>query len=93
MKLTFLWLLCKRLFKKPGFLLLLCLIPTLVWGYAQAARQDSGIVTVALSWEDAAGLSIIEDLEADTRLIRFVRCHSPEEARQKVVTGRAGGKA
>ena len=23
MKLTFLWLLCKRLFKKPGFLLLL----------------------------------------------------------------------
>ena len=89
MKLTFLWLLCKRLFKKPGFLLLLCLIPTLVWGYAQAARQDSGIVTVALSWEDAAGLSIIEDLEADTRLIRFVRCQSPEEARQKVVTGKA----
>lgn len=89
MKLIFLWLLCKRLFKKPGFLLLLLLIPLAVWGYTQAAREDSGIVTVALSWEDETGLSLVNDLEADTQLIRFVRCQSPEEAKQKVVAGKA----
>lgn len=86
-----LWLLWKRLCKRPVFLVLLILIPTLVWGYTSAARQDSGVLTVILAQEahDPLTDSIFIRLQEHTPLIRYRIAESPAQARAAV----AGGKA
>ena len=63
--LIWLWLLTKRLYKKPTFLVLLALIPALVLGYSTVARQDSGVVTIALAAydnNDPMANAIMDDL-------------------------------
>lgn len=85
------WLLTKRLYKKPAFLVLMLLIPVLVFGYGLAARGDSGIVTVTTFWEDSddAARGIVAHLENNNQLTRFVRCSTPDAARQQVEMGKA----
>ena len=46
------WLLTKRLYKKPTYLVILALIPALVFGYSALTQTgDSGMMTVALTQE------------------------------------------
>ena len=45
-------LLNKRLFKRPSFVVILCLLPLLVAAMAFAAQSDSGIVSVSLASRD-----------------------------------------
>lgn len=75
-------LLNKRLFKKYSFLLILCMVPLLLAGMRIAARQESGIVTVAL-WgsnpADELSNRVMEQLERND-VLRYVRCTSREEA-------------
>ena len=87
-----LWLLTKRLYKKPTFLAILVLIPLLVLGYGMVAREDSGVMTIALaSYEnDPLSMEIINDL-SDSQVLRFLPCDTPEKARQLVNTGKADG--
>lgn len=89
--LTWLWLLTKRLYKKPTFLVLLALIPALVIGYGTVAREDSGVVTIALAAhdnEDPMANAIMDDL-MESNLIHFYRCDTPEEAKKLLNTGKA----
>ena len=80
----YLWLLTKRLYKKPAFLALLVLIPLLVVAFGGAAQEESGVVTVALYLpEDASHLHL------DSQLIRYLSCSTPEEAEDQVRYGKA----
>lgn len=89
----FVWfiMLSKRLYKKLTFLAILILIPLLVLGYHAAAKEDSGMLTVALTRrsEDALADRIMEALADSTRLIRYVKCESPDKAEELVRYGKA----
>ena len=77
-------LLNKRLFKKPSFVIILCMIPLLVLGLKLISKQESGIVRIALVNEGAgektgAGTIIDSLLNADSVFL-YSRCDSEEEA-------------
>lgn len=86
---AFLW---KRLYKKATFLLLLISIPLLVLGYNITARQDSGVLTIALACRgpevEALTRSVWDELQ-ESRLILYVECESPEAATEMVRRGDA----
>lgn len=93
-KKTFLWfwLLTKRLYKKPTFLAILVLIPLLVLGYSTVAKEDSGMVTIALAGHgDLLTESIFDDLQESGQLIQYVVCKTAEEAQNMVRAGKADG--
>ena len=48
-------LLNKRLFKKPSFVIILCMIPLMVLGLKMISKQESGIVRIALVDESGSG--------------------------------------
>ena len=81
--LLWLWMLTKRLYKKPAFLVIVILIPVLVLCYGASARRDSGMLTVALASEDGS----LPVMEAG-QLLRFVQC-TPDEAQTLVRHGKA----
>lgn len=89
------WIWCRllnrRLLRRPLFLILLLLIPALALGLNAAAAQGSGVVTVALcpGREDAVSQSITETLLTESGALRYLRCDSPEEARELVRIGGA----
>lgn len=87
---TWLWLLTKRLYKKPAFLAILVLIPVLTFCYKAATQADSGVMTVALAQEgkDPLAEAIMEDLTGESQLFRYQLCDSEEEARQLVTAGK-----
>lgn len=90
--LLWLWLLTKRLYKKPTFLAILVLIPLLVLGYSAVAKQDSGMVTIALAGDtDSLTESIFEDLRDSGQLMQYVVCKTEEEAETLVRAGKADG--
>ena len=72
-KLAFMILTEKRLFKKPGYLLVLLLVPILAWGLRIAARQEAGMVTIGLCCEEKGGLSeeIIRSMMEEDSIIRY----------------------
>ena len=85
-------LLCKRLYKKLTFVVLLALIPVLVFGYGQTAQEESGLLTVAL----ASRPEQVEDLTRqvwdellESQVVRYIECGSPQEARRLVEEGQA----
>ncbi len=83
---AWLLLMTKRLYKKPVFLIILAMIPTLTFCYGAVAQQESGMLTVAIAREDDDPLAIkaMEDLAADKNLILFKTCASVEEAEDMV---------
>lgn len=89
--LTWAWLLNKRLFRKPTFLLILLLIPVLVFGYGFTGNEESGMVTIVLAQEgeDDLATQVIEDLQGSSRLILFRQCDSAQEAVDLVAHGKA----
>ena len=90
--LSFARMLGKRLLRRPGFWVLLALITALSFAYSASAREDAGIVTVALAREDANDAladATMQALPESSRLIRYILCHSPAEAIDKVRYGKA----
>lgn len=82
----------KRLLKKPGFIAFLCLIPLLAGAASHMTQLDSGVLTIALACEDpddATANDIIESLEKESQMLRFVRCGQPDKAKELVYGGRA----
>jgi len=88
----FMWILLlnKRLFKKPGFLVILVMIPLLVLAVDLIGDEDSGALTVALSIEDSddpLATEIVKSLTDSSRLIRFIECNDPDDAKELVENG------
>lgn len=86
------WLLNKRLYKKPTFLVLMALIPLCVMALSFAAQRSSGFLHVALGQGDAndpISSRIVQDFLAEKSLIRFTLAESPEAAVEMVRTGNA----
>lgn len=79
------WLLTKRLYKKPTFLVILALIPLTVLFYSLASKEESGVLTVALVGQE----QICAELEESGQLLRYVRCDSAARAELLVATGKA----
>lgn len=82
------YMLSKRLYKKPSFLLILLLIPLTVMVYGKAAQEDSGIMTVALAAEDPQDMlvcEIMDELLDSSPLIRYIKLDSPQEAEEQVL--------
>lgn len=93
MKKAFLWIwmLTKRLYKKPTFVAILILIPVLVLCYNASAQGDSGMVTVALAQmdEDPTAACALEALSDSSQLLYCVVCDSPDDAQELVRRGKA----
>lgn len=84
------WLLTKRLYKNPTFLMILALIPLTVLGYSLTAKEDSGMVTVALAGERGPLTEeVYTALEESGQLLRYIRCDSVPYAELLVATGKA----
>lgn len=88
-----LWLamLCKRLLKKPSFLIILLLVPLCVFLLGVASKGDSGFLSIALSAtdkNDAVSAEIIDTLLEDNSLINFTFVEDPKVAAELVESGR-----
>ena len=84
------WMLTKRLYKKPTFLAILVLIPLLTMGYRAIVKGESGVATVALYGEsDPVTQEVFQQMEGSGQLLRYIRCESPERAELLVRTGKA----
>ena len=83
-------LLQKRLLKKGGFLLMLCLAPLLAAGVGRLSTEPAGIATIALYLPegDASAQEISERL-LNSGILRYLLCGDEEEARTQVETGEA----
>lgn len=83
------WLLTKRLFKKPAFPILLLCVPLLCGAMAAVARQDSGVVTVALvcGTEEPVARRSADRLLRSNSLVRCVEYAEETEARAAVEHG------
>lgn len=95
MKTYFLWIfmITKRLFRKPLFLFTLFLIPlTVLLLHSSATEQDGAINVLLYTDADKGSYSeeIIGDLlEQSGTVISFKRCDSPEKIKQEILAGRA----
>jgi hypothetical protein len=88
------YLLEKRLFKRPFFLLLLAAVPLLVVALTLVSGQDSGILRIALYQEDSqdpVSASVVAKLTEGDSIIQFVLYDSAEAAAQSVSDGISDG--
>lgn len=85
-----LWMLTKRLYKKPAFLVLLLLIPVLAIGYRSAVRDSGNVLTVGLAQQaqDPVSIRIFQELMTDGHLVHYEIFSSPEEAREHLQAGK-----
>lgn len=82
----------KRLFVRPGFLILLLLIPLLVIGMRVISAKESGVVSIALAAEDKSdpvAMQIIQKLTENDPIIRFTVYEGPTAAKQAVASAKA----
>ena len=89
--LTRLLLLQKRLFRKGGFAVILLLVPLLAFALRFSAREESGLLTLALSADpaDSLGMELAEDLLESDNVLRFVLFPDAESAETAVLEGKA----
>lgn len=87
----FLLLFMKRLCKKPSFLIILLLMPTLVFGLRMVLSEDNETIYVALLCEDESenAKNVIEDLVNTKGAVYYYRSESVEDLRADVLTGHA----
>lgn len=76
------FMLSKRLYKKPTFVILMVLIPLLALGYTAITSGDSGMVTIGLACQgdDPLVQDLFSQLQSDSQLLSFQICSDPEEA-------------
>ena len=79
-------LMTKRLLKKPSYLALLLAVPVLTAALTVAAREDTGLITIALAGGegDPVAMSAREQLLNTRGLLRCILFDSPEEAVESV---------
>lgn len=84
-------LLQKRLLKKGGFLLMLCLAPLLAAGVGRLSAESAGIAVIALYLPegDASAQEIADRLLHEDGVLRYRSCGDGEEARTLVESGGA----
>jgi len=90
MKLRHIFLLTKRLYKKAAFVFLLVLIPITVFLLGAVSGEDGSFMTIALASEDSEGAlaqEIIDSLVSSSRLVKFERYATGEEAVDSVRYG------
>lgn len=88
------YLLNKRLFKKPVFILILCSVPILILALNMVTAGAEGFVEIALAMEnpeDAIALRCTDELIGSSDIVHFTLCDSPEEAQEQVRNGDADG--
>ena len=84
-------LLTKRQLKRPAYLALLLLVPLLALAVTLSARQDSGIVTVAVACEDPSdpvSAAAVDRLLSGKSVLRFLIYEGAEDARDAVICGK-----
>ncbi len=91
---SLLWfcLTCKRLLKKPGFLILLCSIPVLVLSMGLVAKEESGMLHIVLYQENEKDLlssQLVEDLLSENSVLQYQQVFDEEEAYELVENGNA----
>ena len=77
----------KRLFRKYSFILLLGIVPLFVTGIRVFSMEESGIVRIVLCQKDPKdelAAAMIEELMADTGVLRYVTCQDEREAMELV---------
>lgn len=82
---VWLYLLNKRLLKKPSFVLILALVPLLIGAMYLGAKEDSGVLKIALCMnnpEDEISVEIVNGLQDSNSIIQYVRCDDEEKARE-----------
>lgn len=82
----------KCLWKKPGFLIIMCMVPLLAAGMRLASKEESGIVTIAVyapDGKEAATEKIMEQIEQGTKVLQYVDTDSEEEAYEAVRSAQA----
>ena len=85
--LLYFFMLEKRFFKKPAFLLLLFTIPLLAFCLKNVSGEESGILSIGLyqeEIEDDAVQEVIEALLQKESVIHFERVESEESGRERV---------
>ncbi len=89
--LTWYGILHKRLFKKPGFTVILCAILLLTGLMAVASREKAGFLHVAVATQqaDAAAERTIARLQDGNRLVQVTVCATPQEAIDMVQSSEA----
>lgn len=90
--LRWLWMLSKRLYKRPAFLAILVLIPVAVVALRTAAEADSGFLHVVLTQtnpDDPISSAIISDFMEEDSLVRFSYVDDPRTATDMVIGGEA----
>lgn len=80
--LTWYYILHKRLFKKPGFAVILCVMLLLSGLMAVASREQAGFLHIAVAAQktDAAAERAIARLQDGNRLVQVTVCATPQEA-------------
>ena len=90
--LLWLWMLTKRLYKKPLYALILLALPLTTLLYREAAVKDpGGAVTVVLTQEAADPLAtqLIESLPGSSQLVRWLICEDTEVGLRLLRSGKA----
>ena len=83
-------LLNKRLYKKATFIMILALIPLAVVALGIVAKEDSGIVKIALTQKgvkEPIYNDIVSDLKGSSKLIYFIEYDSEHAVLEAVKTG------
>jgi len=90
--LIYLWLLIKRFLKTPAYVALICMIPILALGLFLAAKQDNGVLTIAIYNEaesDDEANRLVDELSSMKSVLQIVAMDSKETAVSLVVDGKA----
>ena len=84
--LLWLWMLEKRAFKKPAFLVILLLMPLLTAALSSVVGETRGFLSVAVCWDesDEAAEAFGREMLALNGVIRAHRALSEEDAREEV---------
>ena len=85
------WLLNKRLYKKPAFVIILCIIPLCILAFSIAARGDSGFLHIGIAQTDPtdeASSNVIDKLLSEKSMIRYTVFDTPENATEAVINGK-----
>ena len=87
--LIWLWMLAKRLYKKPSFLLILLLIPAMVLGYRASTNESSSMMSVALVMDgnDPLTAELSQTFSQTGQLLNCLPCDM-DTANQLLVTGK-----
>lgn len=89
--LMWLWLLTKRLYRKPLFALLLLALPLTTLLYREATKAPAGAVTVALTQEgdDLLAAQLIDSLPGSSQLVRWLPCEDADTGLSLLRNGKA----